>query len=353
MRAMVTRATIRVGSAAVAAVFLGLLLCTLALAGAAFAATPADLTASVAPAVVVYPGAAHITGSISAGGAALAGASLSLLERPAGAAGYSSTGRTASAGADGAFRFDVAPSVSTDYRVEFAGDGAYADVHLGVKPSITFRDPADPWLGGKAAILKGTVAPARPGATVTIERRVGDAWEPVISGTLDSGSRYAISWTPSEFGYYRLRARIDADAGLEAAASASKRVVVNRPNAHLVPLQYAHYIVIVRHEYKLYYYEHGVLIRSFIVALGRPGYRTPLGLFHIYAKRKPAGGALGACVMYYYHQGAIAIHGTNEPWLLSRPVPRDFSHGCARMHNREVLWLYARAPVGTKVHNLH
>jgi lipoprotein-anchoring transpeptidase ErfK/SrfK len=119
-----------------------------------------------------------------------------------------------------------------------------------------------------------------------------------------------------------------------------------------VPLQYAHYIVIVVHEYKLYYYEHGVLVRSFIVALGRPGYPTPLGYFHIYAKRKPAGGALGACAMYYYHQGAIAIHGTNEPWLLSRPVPRNFSHGCARMHNRDVLWLYARVPVGTKVHNL-
>ncbi len=188
---------------------------------------------------------------------------------------------------------------------------------------------------------------------MTIDRRVGAAWEPVVSGTLDSGSRYAIPWTPSEFGYYRLRARSDADAGHEAAASASKRVVVNRPNAYHVPLQYAHYLVNVRHEYKLYYYEHGVLVRSFIVALGRPGYRTPLGYFHIYAKRKPAGGAVGACAMCYCHQGAIAIHGTNEPWLLSRPVPRDFSHGCTRMHNREVLWLFARVPPGTRVHNLY
>ncbi len=351
---MVTSAKTRAASTFLTAALL-VVLWALA-AGAALAATPADLSVSVAPPVVVYPGAARVTGSISAGGAALAGAPLTLLARPAGAAGYASTGQTAAAGADGAFRFDVAPSVSTDYRVEFGGDGAHdaaqADVHLGVKPVITLADPADPWLGGKAAVLKGKVAPARPGAAVTIERRVGAGWEPVISGTLDSRSRYAIHWTPSEFGYYRLRARIDADAGHEAAASASKRVVVNRPNAHRVPLQFAHYIVIVRHEYKLYYYEHGVLVRSFVVALGRPGYRTPLGYFHIYGKRKPAGGALGACAMYYRHQGAIAIHGTNEPWLLSRPVPRDFSHGCARMHNRQVLWLYARVPVGTKVHNL-
>ena len=127
---------------------------------------------------------------------------------------------------------------------------------------------------------------------------------------------------------------------------------MNRPNAHRVPMRYAHYIVIVRHEYRLYYYEHGALVRAFNVALGRPGYRTPLGYFRIYGKRKPAGGALGACAMFYRRAGGIAIHGTNEPWLLSRPTPRDFSHGCARMYNSQVLWLYARTPRGTQVHNL-
>ena len=67
--------------------------------------------------------------------------------------------------------------------------------------------------------------------------------------------------------------------------------------------------------------------------------------FRIYGKRKPAGGALGACAMFYRHKGGIAIHGT-EPAraCIRRPVPRDFSHGCARMLNRQVLWLYdARA----------
>jgi lipoprotein-anchoring transpeptidase ErfK/SrfK len=226
-----------------------------------------------------------------------------------------------------------------------------ADASIDVRPTVTFADPADPWLGDTVR-LKGLVAPARPGATVTVERRVNAAWEPLLSGTLDSGSRYAIPWTPVESGRYRLRARIEADAEHEEAVSASKRVVVNLPNAHHVPLRYAHYIVIVRHEYKLYYYEHGDLVREFIVALGRPGYRTPLGYFHIYGKRKPAGGALGACAMYYRHQGAIAIHGTNQAYLLRRPAPRDFSHGCARMRNREALWLYAHVPLGTKVHNL-
>jgi len=352
---MMRRVDTGIARAAAAAVLLGVL-CALAIAGVASASTPAQVSVSASPDVVRYPGSARLTGALTSTGAPIPGASLTLLERPAGAADFTATGPTAVSGADGAYHFDVAPSVSTDYRVAFAGDAVYAaaqaDVHVGVRPKVTFPDPPDPWQGHTVA-LKGLVAPARPGAPVVIEQRVGRAWQPLLSGTLDARSRYAIDWKPSEFGYYRLRAFVDADAGYEAASSSSKRVVVNRPNAHHVPLQYAHYIVIVRHEYRLYYYEHGVLVRRFDVALGRPGYRTPLGFFHIYAKRKPAGGALGACAMYYRQQGALAIHGTNEPWLLSLPIPRDFSHGCARMHNGQALWLYARVPVGTKVHILH
>jgi lipoprotein-anchoring transpeptidase ErfK/SrfK len=145
---------------------------------------------------------------------------------------------------------------------------------------------------------------------------------------------------------------MDADVEHGFSVSASRTVIVNRPNAHHVPMRYAHYVIIVRHEYRLYYYEHGVLVRRFDVALGRPGYRTPLGLFRIYGRRRPAGGALGSCAMFYRRRGGIAIHGTDQPYLIRRPAPRDFSHGCARMLNRQALWLYARTPVGTRVHNL-
>jgi lipoprotein-anchoring transpeptidase ErfK/SrfK len=187
---------------------------------------------------------------------------------------------------------------------------------------------------------------------VIIDRRVGDAWEPFLTATLNAYSRFALPWTPGDFGYYRLRARMEADVEHGSGTAPSELVTVNRPNAHRVPMRYAHYIVIVRHEYRLYYYEHGALVRAFNVALGRPGYRTPLGYFRVYGKRKPAGGALGSCAMFYRRAGGIAIHGTNEPWLLSRPAPRDFSHGCARMYNSQALWLYARTPRGTHVHNL-
>ena len=50
--------------------------------------------------------------------------------------------------------------------------------------------------------------------------------------------------------------------------------------------------------------------------------------------------------------GGIAIHGTNQPYLLNDPLPRNYSHGCARMYNRQALWIYYRCPRGTTVHNI-
>ncbi len=319
-------------------------------AGLARAAAPTTLIADVTPRTVDYHGPAgdqrHHRGAERG-------------PRPARAAGRR---RRLDAGRLGEGRprrrlpiRRVAPSVNTDYRVVFAGDdtheAAAADVSLRVRPRVTTSFPASLWLGG-SVLLRGAVDPAHPGATVSIERRVAGVWQALTTATLGADSRFALSWTPDAFGYFRLRARMEADTEHDAGFSTSEQVIVNRPNAHRVPYKYAHYIVIVRHEYRLYYYEHGALVRGFNVALGRPGYRTPLGYYHVYGKRKPAGGALGACAMFYRRLGGIAIHGTNEPWLLSRPAPRAFSHGCARMYNSQVLWLYGRVPAGTHVHNL-
>jgi lipoprotein-anchoring transpeptidase ErfK/SrfK len=44
-------------------------------------------------------------------------------------------------------------------------------------------------------------------------------------------------------------------------------------------------------------------------------------------------------------RGNYAIHGTNDPSSIGGFV----SHGCIRMHNADILDLYARAPLGTEV----
>ena len=43
--------------------------------------------------------------------------------------------------------------------------------------------------------------------------------------------------------------------------------------------------------------------------------------------------------------GEYAIHGTNAPGSIGRPV----SYGCIRMHNHDIMDLYQRVAVGTRV----
>jgi lipoprotein-anchoring transpeptidase ErfK/SrfK len=209
-----------------------------------------------------------------------------------------------------------------------------------------------PLFGGDRVTFHLVVAPARPGATVELQRHDGGAWVTFQSVTLDAQSRATFRWAASPAMHVSVRAFFAGDGDYSTASSGVVKMFVNPANAHRVPYRFRRYIVIVIHEYRLYYYERGVMVRRFNVALGRPGYRTPVGTFHIWGKRKPGGGPLGACVMFYTRQRGLAIHGTDQPYLLNDPLPRDYSHGCARMYNTQALWLYARCPVGTTVQNM-
>ena len=57
---------------------------------------------------------------------------------------------------------------------------------------------------------------------------------------------------------------------------------------------------------------------------------------------------LGARALYLYQDGRdtmFRIHGSNEPWTIGRAV----SSGCFRMRNEDVIALYAKVGIGTKV----
>jgi lipoprotein-anchoring transpeptidase ErfK/SrfK len=61
-----------------------------------------------------------------------------------------------------------------------------------------------------------------------------------------------------------------------------------------------------------------------------------------------SGNPLGARALYLWQGNKdtlYRIHGTIEPWTIGRSV----SSGCIRMINQDVIDLYQRAPVGTKV----
>lgn len=57
---------------------------------------------------------------------------------------------------------------------------------------------------------------------------------------------------------------------------------------------------------------------------------------------------LGARALYLFQDGVdtlYRIHGTAEPWSIGRAV----SSGCIRLLQAEIIDLYSRVPVGTKV----
>ena len=111
--------------------------------------------------------------------------------------------------------------------------------------------------------------------------------------------------------------------------------------------------------------ENGKALR-YGIGVGRPGF-TWAGTHEVTAKREwpdwrppkemlarrpdlphyMAGGPenpLGARAMYL-GSTLYRIHGSNEPWTIGTQV----SSGCIRMRNEDVIDLYERVPVGTKV----
>lgn len=127
--------------------------------------------------------------------------------------------------------------------------------------------------------------------------------------------------------------------------------------------EYKQFIVIRKDTNRLYYYEQGKLVKSFKVATGmKPSY-TPEGLFSVREKvknrpwykekipggdpRNPLGDRwLGLRVVVNGKVSyAYGIHGNNN----AKSIGKYVSHGCIRMYNKDVHWLYDRITTGTPV----
>jgi len=125
-------------------------------------------------------------------------------------------------------------------------------------------------------------------------------------------------------------------------------------------------IVVDTPQHFLYLIESGGTARRYGIGVGRPGF-TWAGIKEISAKREwpdwrppaemlqrrpdlpgfMAGGPenpLGARAMYL-GSSLYRIHGSNEPWTIGTEV----SSGCIRMRNEDVIDLYDRVRVGTRV----
>ncbi|HJW74547.1 MAG TPA: L,D-transpeptidase, partial [Thermoleophilia bacterium] len=254
--------------------------------------------------------------------------------------------------AAGTAAWSVSPRRTNLFRVEFAGDAAWdaaaAETTVSVRPRPTLTATTPVYQGWKVTFA-ARVYPAHPRASVELQRRVDGVWSPLRTLRLNDESRAVFRWTSDVRGLIPFRLVMAADTDHVDGTSPVRYVRVRNPNPYGIAVRPAHFIVVDKSQYRLYYHEHGRVVRVFDCVLGRSSTPTPLGRFRIYAKDTDVGGPYGPRRMRYL--GAYAIHGTNEPWLLTR-FPRAYSHGCTRLANTNILWLFDRCPVGTNVWNV-
>ncbi len=109
-------------------------------------------------------------------------------------------------------------------------------------------------------------------------------------------------------------------------------------------------IVVSTNEQRIYAYEHGQLVRSYLVSTGLPATPTVKGDFSIYVKlladdmRGPDYFLPQVPYTMYYYQG-YAIHGTYWHNKFGRPM----SHGCVNLPPEYAQWMFDWAEVGTPV----
>jgi lipoprotein-anchoring transpeptidase ErfK/SrfK len=104
-------------------------------------------------------------------------------------------------------------------------------------------------------------------------------------------------------------------------------------------------------------YRAGRRVLSTAAAVGAPATPTPTGSYYVNQRLVPADthgpfgpGAIGISafspVLTNWPQGGpVAIHGTNQPWLIGRRI----SNGCIRVTNAAIRRLWRAAPPGTPV----
>ena len=114
-------------------------------------------------------------------------------------------------------------------------------------------------------------------------------------------------------------------------------------------------VLVHRRSRKIDLYWHGKRVWHAIIAVGRPGMETPLGLYYATARFVPhhdkyltvfAVETSGYSKLTEWPGGGVfGIHGTPEPWLLGKAV----SHGCIRVSARTARKLRRYVPLGTPI----
>ena len=183
---------------------------------------------------------------------------------------------------------------------------------------------------------------------------------------VDAGVALDKGWLT--FAKARVGKALDESAAAAAFATALKNGTTVPVDLHDVAPKQGNVdtaILVRTGENKLYLYQHGKVTKTYGVATGSPRYPTPYGRFEVVLKRflptwynphsiwsrnEPAvippgpRNPLGTRAMNLSAPG-IRIHGTPADSSIGYSV----SHGCIRMHMRDVEALYPLVPTGTPV----
>jgi lipoprotein-anchoring transpeptidase ErfK/SrfK len=212
-------------------------------------------------------------------------------------------------------------------------------------------------------VVRGLTAKVR----TAINRPARDAQvQPSSSGLTEVPARYGVQVDSG-----RLGARID-HALVGESASSTITVPTHRIRPAVTTRQlaarYPAYIVIDRGSFKLRFYDHLRLSKTYEIAVGMEGLETPAGLHKIeweqvdppwYVPKKAWAGALAGTVVppgpgdplkarFMSFEGGAGIHGIDPSEYSS--IGHNASHGCVRMRIPDVIALYSRSPVGTPVY---
>ncbi len=143
------------------------------------------------------------------------------------------------------------------------------------------------------------------------------------------------------------------------------------PTRHVLPDAPRKGIVLNLAERRMYYYRSASEIETFSIGIGREGWETPVGSYHIIEKTENPSWTPPASIRAEYakrgetlpavvppgpdnplgshrlrlNNPSYLIHGTNKPWGVGMPV----SSGCTRMFPEDIGHLFDQVTVGTPV----
>jgi hypothetical protein len=129
------------------------------------------------------------------------------------------------------------------------------------------------------------------------------------------------------------------------------------PQSALGPMNVVHKMIDVdKRRLRLRLFDHGRVVFTARIGVGKPGTITPSGHFYVrekfhvrgvplYGPRAIGTSAYAPTLSDWPGGGVVGLHGTNQPQL----VPGRPSHGCVRLRNRDILRLYRLVERGTPV----